>query len=122
MNARFLIAVLVVLMLVGFSIGEEVYVSKVFEAHIEKLDAIDTSQALKEDEILALRDWWQKRHEKLEVILPHNNLNEITYVYGEMLGAIKAQDDKSAQAQFTRLRTTVATISEMYGFRVGNIF
>ncbi len=122
MKARFVIAIIVVCLLVGFAVGEEVYVTRVFRQYEARLDAIDTTSPLKEEDILALKDWWHTKHKKLEIILPHNNINEITYVYGEMLGAIKAMDDKSAQAQFTRLKATVGAISEMYGWRVGNIF
>ncbi len=122
MKIRVVIAFIVVLLLIGFGITEEIYVTKVFDEYTEKLDSINIEKPLTTDQILELKDWWLKKHKTLEIILPHNNLNEITYIYGEMIGAIEIEDDKSAKAQFFRLQTTVEAISEMYGFRLGNIF
>ncbi len=122
MKSRLLVAILVVILLLGFGIAEELYVTKVFKDYETKLDAIDIDKPLDTEQILELKSWWMQKHRMLEIILPHNNLNEITYIYGEMLGAIEIDDDKSAKAQFHRLRTTVEAISEMYGFRIGNIF
>ncbi len=121
MNVKFVVAILVVVLLISFATSEEIYVTRLFDTYQAKLDSIDTTTALKEQDMVELEDWWQSKHKRLELILPHNNLNEITYIYGEMLGAIRAHDDKSAQAQFQRLKTTVEAISEMYGYRVGNI-
>ncbi len=122
MNWRLFFAILLAVVVVGLAVGEHVYLEKVFSDMEDKMDAIDASEELSYDEIKALEDWWLSKHRFLEIVLPHVQINDVTFTFGELLGAIIADDQPSAIAQFYRLKTTISAVSEMYGFRMGNVF
>lgn len=122
MNWRLFFAILLAVVVVGLALGEHFLLEKVFTDMEEKMDAIDASEELSYDEIKELEDWWLSKHRFLEIVLPHVQINDITFTFGELLGAILADDQPSAIAQFHRLKTTISAVSEMYGFRMGNVF
>lgn len=122
MNWRMFFAILLAVVVVGLAIGEHLYLEKVFSDMEERMDAIDASEEFDYNEIKELEEWWNTKHRFLEIVVPHVQINDITFTFGELLGAIAAEDQPSAVAQFYRLKQTVSALSEMYGFRIGNVF
>lgn len=122
MKAKLIIAIVVIVVLIGFCVFDEIYVANTFRDFTEMLKIEEQKQSFDIEEIEAINRWWKETHQKLEVIVPHTQLNEITYAFGEFLGTIKADDLKSAEGQLHRLIETSEAMQEMYSFRLGNLF
>lgn len=122
MKAKLIIAITVIVVLIGFCVFDEIYVANTFRDFTEMLKIEEQKQSFNIEEIEAINRWWKETHQKLEVIVPHTQLNEITYAFGEFLGTIKADDLKSAEGQLHRLIETSEAMQEMYSFRLGNLF
>lgn len=122
MKAKLIIAITVIVVLIGFCVFDEIYVANTFRDFTEMLKIEEQKQSFDIEEIEAINRWWKETHQKLEVIVPHTQLNEITYAFGEFLGTIKADDLKSAEGQLHRLIETSEAMQEMYSFRLGNLF
>lgn len=121
-NWKMFFAIVLALLVMGLALGEHFYLDVVFTEMEEKMEAIDVSEEVRYDDIKELENWWLGKHRFLEIVVPHVQINDITFTFGELLGAIIADDQPSAIAQFYRLKTTVSAVSEMYGFRAGNVF
>lgn len=122
MKAKLIIAITVIVVLIGFCVFDEIYVANTFRDFTEMLKIEEQKQSFDIEEIEAINRWWKETHQKLEVIVPHTQLNEITYAFGEFIGTIKADDLKSAEGQLHRLIETSEAMQEMYSFRLGNLF
>lgn len=122
MKAKLIIAITVIVVLIGFCVFDEIYVANTFRDFTEMLKIEEQKQSFDIEEIEAINRWWKETHQKLEVIVPHTQLNEITYAFGEFLGTIKADDLKSAEGQLHRLIETSEAMQAMYSFRLGNLF
>lgn len=122
MKAKLIIAITVIVVLIGFCVFDEIYVANTFRDFTEMLKIEEQKQSFDIEEIEAINRWWKETHQKLEVIVPHTQLNEITYAFGEFLGTIKANDLKSAEGQLHRLIETSEAMQAMYSFRLGNLF
>lgn len=122
MKAKLIIAITVIVVLIGFCVFDEIYVANTFRDFTQMLKIEEQKQSFDIEEIEAINRWWKETHQKLEVIVPHTQLNEITYAFGEFLGTIKADDLKSAEGQLHRLIETSEAMQEMYSFRLGNLF
>lgn len=123
MKCRIIIAIVAIALIIGGGIAEEILVSKVFEEFSERLsDILDSpNEEYSYEEVEATHEWWAKRHKYMELSLPHVQLNEIEITYGELLGAVEAEDYDSATALLNRIKSTSDALSEMFGFRLGNI-
>ena len=53
--------------------------------------------------------------------MPHALLNEIEITYGELIGAVNAEDYDSASALLNRIKSTSDAYSDTLGLRLGNI-
>lgn len=122
MNIRLVATIVIFLLLAGLCVMEEVVVNGSFDELEKRLEAVKNPSRLSLEEMLDIEEWWQDEHKTLETILPHVNLNEITFVLGELVGAIEAEDYKSAEAQYYRLIRVVEAVPEMYTVSISNVF
>lgn len=124
MKYKLTIAIVITVLLLTGGILEEIYVAKVFDELSEKVEKVLQTESETYDlkELEDIHDWWKGKHRYLELFLPHVQLNEIEITYGEMLGAVKADDYEGAKAQLNRIYATSKAINEMLSFRLGNIF
>ncbi len=117
-------AVILIMILIGGGIAETMYVDRIFDEfclQLEEIGAVESGDYKIED-IKETHEWWQRKHKYLELFLPHVQLNEIEITYGELIGAVETEDYDSASALLNRIYVTSSALSEMYGFRLGNIF
>ncbi|MFI3228580.1 MAG: DUF4363 family protein [Bacillota bacterium] len=121
---RTLFAVLLIVLLIGGGVLETIYIDNIFDEFCARLDEISNVENGEYDisKIKETHVWWQKKHQYLELFLPHVQLNEIETTYGELIGAVETEDYDSASALLNRINVTSSALSEMYGFRLGNIF
>lgn len=123
MNFRMIAALVFLILLLTFGILQEVYLDKVFEDFESRLSDISnvTTGYYDVDKIEATQQWWQKKHSKMEMFLPHIPLNDIAAALGELKGAAMAEDYEAATAMVNKLEALVDSIAEMSSVRIGNI-
>lgn len=123
MKYRIAAAVISIALILGLGVGEQIIVAKTMDEMLARLDSfiVETDEVYDYDEIKATGEWWAKRHRLLELFLPHNQILEISITYGELTGAVGAEDFDSAQALLTRIRMTCQEFKNVYSVRIGNI-
>lgn len=123
MKYRIAAAVISIALILGLGVGEQIIVAKTMGEMLARLDSfiVETDEVYDYDEIKATGEWWAKRHKLLELFLPHNQILEISITYGELTGAVGAEDFDSAQALLTRIRMTCQEFKTVYSVRIGNI-
>ena len=102
---------------------EQIFIKTTFEEFNSRLDSfiVEKDETYDLKQIKETQEWWEKRHKYLELFLPHNQLIEISITYGELVGAVAAEDFDSAQALLNRIRQTSDEFEDMYALRIGNI-
>ncbi|MBQ8178790.1 MAG: DUF4363 family protein [Clostridia bacterium] len=122
-KGRLTVALIILLFVVGLGIGEQIFIHRTFDEFTERLESfiVEEDETYDYSAIVETQKWWEKKVHYLELFLPHVQMNEITITYGELVGAVGAEDFDSAQALLNRLQQTSIAFEEMYGFRIGNI-
>lgn len=122
-KGRLTIALVILVFILGLGIGEQIFIHSTFDEFSSRLNSfiIEEDETYDYDAIVETQKWWEKKVCYLELFLPHVQMNEITITYGELVGAVGAEDHDSAQALLNRLQQTSIAFEEMYGFRIGNI-
>lgn len=110
-------------LIIGLGIFEQIFIKTTFEEFNSRLDSfiVEEDETYDLKQIKETQEWWEKRHKYLELFLPHNQLIEISITYGELVGAVAAEDFDSAQALLNRIRQTSEEFEDMYALRIGNI-
>lgn len=110
-------------LIIGLGIFEQIFIKTTFEEFNSRLDSfiVEEDETYDLKQIKETQEWWKKRHKYLELFLPHNQLIEISITYGELVGAVAAEDFDSAQALLNRIRQTGEEFEDMYALRIGNI-
>ena len=123
MKVRLIVAICVAVLIIAGGALEEIYIKKTFSEFSEKLEEILSSpdETYTIEEVEELYNWWEKRHKTLELTMPHALLNEIEITYGELIGAVNAEDYDSASALLNRIKSTSDAYSDTLGLRLGNI-
>ena len=123
MKVRLIVAICVAVLIIAGGALEEIYIKKTFSEFSEKLEEILSSpdETYTIEEVEELYKWWEKRHKTLELTMPHALLNEIEITYGELIGAVNAEDYDSASALLNRIKSTSDAYSDTLGLRLGNI-
>jgi|AGTN01.1.fsa_nt_gi hypothetical protein len=123
-NLRLIVSIMLAIAIIGSGALEEVYLNKVFSEYTDMLEDLmaDAEEGTFDlEKILSIQEWWDKKHETLEIFLPHLPLNEVKMCYGEFLGAVKAGDDKTATSLLERLISTSEALEEMFTVDISNI-
>ena len=114
-------AIVVILIIIGLGVGEQIYLRHLFDDLYEKTLAI--SQSLEEkdmqaasEQTLELKDWWNARKHLLESIVSHNETKEVTLRIAELEGYIEADDDKSAYATARIIVEMSTNLPHLLGF------
>lgn len=104
-------------------IVEQLLIKNTFETFSEKLEnfIVEEDETYDYDAVVETQKWWLKRVKYLELFLPHVQLTEITITYGELVGAVGAEDYDSAQALLNRIKSTSDTFQSAYKVRIGNV-
>ena len=99
---RLALAIFALLVIIGFGIFEQIYITRLYKDM--KSVAVSVSDAIEEDVSTAmpaaedLRETWLEKRSFLEAFTPHNETKEMVLRIAELIGYIKTEDDKSAQA------------------------
>lgn len=117
------IAICVLVFIIALGVVEQVLISKTFSEFEERLERfiVDEDEEYDYDAIVETQAWWEKKSKYLELFLPHVQIIEITITYGELVGAVGAEDHDSAQALLNRIKSTAESFSNNYSIRIGNV-
>lgn len=123
MKTRLIVAICVATLVIAGGVLEEIYIKDTFSTFSKKLEEILSSpdETYTIEEVETVYKWWTKRHKTLEMTMPHALLNEIEITYGELIGAVNAEDYDSANALLNRIKATSDAYMDTLGLRLGNI-
>lgn len=122
MRYKLVFAIVICVLLIGGGVWERIFVQKTFDELSEKIDIlIDMGDDIDIDTVYTTEKWLEKAHGKLEYVIPHYQLNEISVTFGEFKGAVEAEDIQSAIAQLHRLRENTERLSDMYKITPSNV-
>ena len=114
-------AAIVILIIIGIGVGEQIYLRHLFDDLYEKTLAI--SQTLKREDMqaayrqtLELQDWWNSRKHLLEAIVPHNETKEVTLRIAELRGYIEVDDQQSSYATAQIMVEMSTNLPHLLGF------
>ncbi len=120
---RLIIALVVLVVIISLGIFEQILIKETFSEFSARLERfiIEEDEEYDYDAIVETQKWWEKKAKSLELFLPHAQIIEITITYGELVGAVGAEDHDSAQALLNRIQSTAKSFSNNYRVRIGNI-
>ena len=120
---RLIIALVVLVVIISLGIFEQILIKETFSEFSARLERfiIEEDEKYDYDAIVETQKWWEKKAKSLELFLPHTQIIEITITYGELVGAVGAEDHDSAQALLNRIQSTAKSFSNNYRVRIGNI-
>lgn len=123
MKNKLTVAIVVLVLIIGLGVFEQIYIHRTFKEFSERLETfiVEEDEEYDYDAIVETQKWWERKVKYLELFLPHVQLIEITITYGELVGAVGAEDYDSAQALLNRIQRTSESFENMYGIRMGNI-
>ena len=119
-------AIVIVLLIVGLGVFEQVYISRLYEdteAQAEQVKAAvqeDVESALPVAE--KLKENWLEKRSFLEAVTPHNETKEMVLRIAELIGYVEAKDDKSALATAEIILEMCQNTPHILGFHWEHIF
>ncbi len=124
MNFKLIIAIVLITILVAGGIAQEIWLEKTLDKLEEKILNIPPEQDGNYDfnKIGELYHWWKGKYGALELLLPHTLLYTIDSNFGELVGAVEAEDGKTAQALLKRILYDCRVLATASDIRVGNVF
>ncbi len=121
MKCKITLFILVILFLIGICVGENVYLDRTFSEFSDRIEAIKQQNPYDLATVLETERWWLKKVETLELTMSVQLLNDVTYTYGELIGAIKKEDYQSASGYLERLQLYATSLCDMYKVKINNV-
>ena len=95
MRGKVWLALIILTLIVGLGIGEQVYINKTFDAAIQKSEEITAlirakNYAGANAAADAFSDWWKEERDILEFLCPNNDVKGIMTAIGDLRGALSA--------------------------------
>ncbi|MDR0752130.1 MAG: DUF4363 family protein [Christensenellaceae bacterium] len=122
MKTKFFLSVFLIIFLLIGGFFYDYYLKTVFSELEDGISLIENVDGFfyNIDDVYITRERFRSHYKFLVSFLPHNNINEIEYIFGEIIGSLQTKDYKSAAAQLCRLREVSKLTSKMFTFRIEN--
>ena len=120
-NACSISSLLLLIIIVGTFFNAS-YLDRTVSDIIYALDKLPADANLAEDDIVAIRDFWEDRMKMLKFTLPDSSLSAISLLFDETLIAIQNADNEEYQKATARLRRAVENINQLEKITLSNIF
>ncbi len=123
---RLIFAIAIVLLIVAVGVFEQVYIQKLYKD--TRAQAQEVKDLIEEDVTLALpaaeemKETWLEKRSFLEAVTPHNETKEMVLRIAELIGYIRAEDDKSATATVEIILEMCSNTPHILGFHWEHIF
>lgn len=121
MKFKITVFILTVIFLVAICVGENVYLDRTFGEFSGRIEKIKNQDPYDLDYILETEKWWLEKVEILEITMSIQLLNDVTYTYGELVGAVKKEDYASASGYLERLQLYASALCDMYKVKINNV-
>lgn len=121
MRYKLTISIILTVLLLGGSIYETIFVENIFNDFNVMLDEVLTQEEFDIARINEIGEWWNKKSKQLALTIPHSQINEVTFTYKELVGAVEAEDFPSARALLTRIKEYSTSLCDTYKFSFGNV-
>ncbi len=121
MKCKLTVFILATLFLISVCVTENIYLDRTFAELSERLERIGAQDEYKLDDILETERWWLSKVEKLELTMSIQLLNDVTYTYGELIGAVEKEDYQSASGYLERLKLYAQALCDMYKVKINNV-
>lgn len=121
MKCKLTVFILATLFLISVCVTENIYLDHTFDELSERLERIEAQDEYDLDDILETERWWLSKVEKLELTMSIQLLNDVTYTYGELIGAVEKEDYQSASGYLERLKLYAQALCDMYKVKINNV-
>lgn len=121
MKCKITVFVFTIVFLTAICVGENVYLDRTFGEFSDRIESIKSQNPYDLETILETERWWLKKVEVLELTMSIQLLNDVTYTYGELVGAVKKEDYESASGYLERLSLYATSLCDMYKVKINNI-
>lgn len=121
MKSKMIVVIVVSILMLAGGILELIYINKSFDKLEERIDDILADDKPNYQKVYETKQWLEKRHKGLELFIPHFELNELSVLYNEILGAVTAGDDEGAITLIFRLKEYSERLQDVYSFRFQNV-
>lgn len=121
MKFKLTIVIIISVLMVAGGIVEGIYIKNTTDELVQRIDEILAEEPMDIRKIIDTGAWLENKHSRLEFIIPHFELNDLSVDYQEVLGAIERQDYDSAYITLFRIREYSKRLGDIYRFRVQNI-
>ena len=121
MKFKLTIFIISVLFLIAVCVGENIYLDRTFNEFSDRIEMIQAQEIYNLEDILETEKWWLKKVEVLELTMSIQLLNDVTYTYGELIGAVEKEDYQSASGYLERLKLYSQSLCDMYKVKINNV-
>ncbi len=125
MKFKLIIVIIISAIMLAGGILELIYITKTFNEFEERLEElledILADEQMPLEKISETRDWLEKKHKGLEFFIPHIELNELSVLYNEMMGAAVGGDKEGAVTLLYRLKEYAIRLQDVYSLRFQTI-
>lgn len=122
---RLILALIILVVMVGFGIWEQVFLDKVFDELDAKITDIQTILDNGNDSkqnIDELVDWWNDKSKVLDALVVHNEIKEVTLLIYELDGYSQADMDEDRYAAVVRVKEVAESTRKLLGYKAEHIF
>ena len=121
MKFKLTVFIVVTLFLIAVCIGENIYIDRTFDEFSDRIERLQAQEPYDLDDIIETENWWLKKVEVLELTMSIQLLNDVTYTYGELIGAVEKEDYQSASGYLERLKLYSMSLCDMYKVKINNV-
>ena len=121
MKYKMTVFILATLFLIAVCVGENIYLDRTFNEFSDRIEMIQAQEIYNLEDILETEKWWLKKVETLELTMSIQLLNDVTYTYGELIGAVEKEDYQSASGYLERLKLYSQSLCDMYKVKINNV-
>ncbi|MBR1676756.1 MAG: DUF4363 family protein [Clostridia bacterium] len=114
-----------VLILIGGTIGEQIYLDKSFEELKTEVSIIDEKiddKTVTVNDLEKLKNSWLKQKERLHTIIPHTEIKEIDLWVSEALAYAEIGKYDETKTKLTVIDQLFKQIPKIFKLRIENIF
>lgn len=121
------VAVVVVCLILGLGVCEQLFIHHTFNGIEERAVAIEESLSSADynDALLLSQDlikWWRKKRDILELTSPHNEVKDHISLLSQLEGYIQAEQYETAIAMTYAIREDADNKLNILAFRLKNVF
>ena len=126
MRGKVWLALIVLALIVGLGIGEQVYINKTFDAAIQKSEEITAlikaeNHAGASAAVQAMSDWWKEERDVLEFLCPNNDVKGIMTAISDLQGSLDAKTYEDSLQRSISLTGNVENSKNLLTFKWKNV-